>query len=326
MRIALVRLSALGDIINTTVVLQFVKRHFPRARVEWITEEAFAPLLQDHPDLHAVHSVPLKRIKKEKNFTLLMQTVRKLRRLGSYDQIIDMQGLLKSALTARLIGKNVHGYDSASARESLAALFYETSSSIPYAENIIRRNCRLVAEALGFAVSDKEILEKAPTLPILERPAFLPQGKKCVAIVVGASWPSKQYPKELWAALCGLLDARVVLIWGTQKEHEDAEWIATHAANAEVAPKLTLPQLTAVIAHADLTLGNDTGPTHLAWALNRPSVTLFGPTTPRMMFETPDNVAIESDSDVDITKIDKYDFSIRHIDPQAVADAAEELL
>jgi heptosyltransferase-1 len=326
MRIALVRLSALGDIINTTVVLQLVKKHFPHARVEWITEEAFAPLLQNHPDLHAVHTVPLKRIKKEKNFTLLMQTVRKLRRLGPYEQIIDMQGLLKSALTARLVGKNVHGYDSASARESLASLFYDTSSSIPYAENIIRRNCRLAGEALGFTVSDKEILEKAPTLFIPERPAYLPEGTRSVAIVVGASWPSKQYPKELWAAVCGLLDAHVVLIWGNEKEHADAEWIAAHATNAEVAPKLSLPQLTAVIAHADLTLGNDTGPTHLAWALNRPSVTLFGPTTPRMMFETPFNIAIESDSDVDVARINKNDFSIRHIDPQAVADAAEELL
>jgi heptosyltransferase-1 len=326
MRIALVRLSALGDIINTTVVLQLVKKRFPRTHVEWITEEAFAPLLQGHPDLHAVHTVPLKRIKKEKNFTLLMQTVRKLRRLGPYEKIIDLQGLLKSAITARLVGKNVHGYDGASARESLAALFYETSSSIPYAENVIRRNCRLVGEALGFTVSDEEILGKKPTLPLPERPAFLPQGEKCVAAVVGASWPSKQYPKELWATVCGLLHARVILIWGSEMEHEDAEWTAANAANAEVAPQLTLPQLTAVIAYADLTIGNDTGPTHLAWALNRPSITLFGPTTPRMIFETPINIAIESDSDVDITKIDKYDFSIRHIDPQTVAVAARELL
>lgn len=325
-RIALVRLSALGDIINTTVVLQLIKKHYPAAHLEWITEEAFAPLLQNHPDLHAVHTVPLKRIKKEKNFTLLMQTVRKLRRLGPYEQIIDMQGLLKSALTARLVGKNVHGYDRASAREGLASLFYSTSSAIPYAENIIRRNCRLVAEALGFTVSDREILEKKPTLFIPERPTFLPTGKKSVAIVVGASWPSKQYPKELWTALCDLLDAHIILIWGSEHEHADAQWIAEHATRASVAPRLTLEQLTALIAHTDLTIGNDTGPTHLAWALNRPSITLFGPTTPRMMFETPVNIAIESDSDVDITRINKNDFSIRHIDPQAIADAAEELL
>ena len=325
MRIALVRLSALGDIVNTTVVLQFIKKHYPDARIEWITEEVFASLLEDHPSLHAVHTVNIKRIKKEKSLPLLRETVKKLRSLGPYDLIIDMQGLLKSAITARLLGKNVHGYDWSSARESMASLFYRTGSHIPYAENIIRRNCTLVAEALNFAISDDEILNKRPALPRGVRPGFLPQGTN-VACVIGASWPSKQYPREQFARVCDLLGVNCILIWGSEQEHADALWIAEHSEYARVAPKLTLAKLRDLIAHVDLTIGNDTGPTHMAWALNRPSITLFGPTTPRMIFETPENIAIESGSRVDINRIDKNDFSIREIDPSIIADRAKELL
>ncbi len=325
-RIALVRLTALGDIINSVIVLQLIKKHYPDVQIEWICEEAFAPILFNHPGLHAVHTVAIKRIKKEKNFSLLKETIQKLRDLGTYDLIIDMQGLLKSAITARFIGKNIHGYDRASAREGIAALLYQTHSHIPYNENIIRRNCRLVAEALNFTVTDQDIRDKKPVFAIGQRPVFLSPDKPNIALVIGASWPSKIYPKEHYAALCKKLDAHFIILWGNETERKDASWIAAHAENAYLAPKLSLSELTAFIAHTDLTIGSDTGPTHLAWALNRPSITLFGPTTPRMIFETAINLAIESDSTVDINHIDKNDFSIRNIDLTKIAATAKELL
>jgi len=325
-RIAIVRLSALGDIINSTVVLQFIKKHCHEAQIEWICEEAFAPLIQDHPDLHAVHTLSLKRLKKERSFSLLKRMITALRALGPYDSIIDMQGLLKSALTARLIGKNIHGYDRDSAREGIAAMFYQTHSHIGYSENIIRRNCMLVGQALDFTVSDQEILTKKATFPLGKRPHFLTKNMPNIALVIGASWPSKIYPKEQYAALCQMVNAHFLVLWGSEKEYEDAVWIAKHAANASVTPQLNLSELTSFIAHVDLSVGSDTGPTHLAWALNRPSITLFGPTSPRMIFETPINLAIESDSLVDITHIDKNDFSIRDIVPERIAKSMKGLL
>lgn len=325
-RIAIVRLSALGDIINSAVVLQFIRKHRPQAQLEWIVEEQFAPILQPHSDLAAVHTVPLKRIKREKSLTLLRQTIKKLRALGPYDLVIDMQGLLKSAVTARLLGKNIHGFDAASAREGLAARFYRHHSAIAYEANIIRRNCDLVGEALGFHISDEELLNKEPVLSIGDRPEFAQKLPHYIAIIVGASWPSKCYPSQHFATLCDLLPHPCLLIWGSQKEYKDANTIAAASKNALVAPALSLPQLRDAIGHADLTIGGDTGPTHLAWALNRPSVTLYGPTTPRMMFETPQNIAIESDSKVDILHIDKNDMSIKTIAPAIIAVNAKALL
>lgn len=323
-RICIVRLSALGDIINSAIVLQMIRRHHPEACIEWITEEQFAPILLPHPDLAAVHTVPLKRLKREKSFTLLRETIRKLRVLQPFDIIIDLQGLLKSAVVARLAGPKVHGFDADSARESAAALFYRTRSRISYDTNIIRRNCQLAGEALGFAIDDSQIRDKAPTLTMGLRPDFVPE--RYIAIIVGASWPSKCYPPERWSQVCRTLSLPCILVWGSESEHADAQKIAALASNASLTPKLDLPTLRSVIGYAALTLGGDTGPTHLAWALNRPSVTLYGPTTPRMMFETPQNLALESDSPVDVLAIDKTDMSLRQIPSEHVIAKAMELL
>jgi heptosyltransferase-1 len=326
-RIALVRLTALGDIINGAIVLQLIKKHYPDARVEWFCEEAFAPVLLGHPDLVKVHAVPIKRIKKEKSLALLRETLSLLKASGSFDKIIDMQGLLKSAVVARFIGKNIHGFDSASARESAASWFYRTSSHIAYEENVVRRNIDVVAEALSFSVDDEEIRSKKPCFPPQARPSFLATDTKNIALVIGASWPSKEYPKEKFAELCSALgNCRCLLIWGSPREKEFADFIAERASNAVAAPKLSLAELRAVIEHCDLTIGNDTGPTHLAWAMNRPSITLFGPTNTRMIYETPLNLACESDSKVNINKIDKDDFSIRSIVVAEIAAKAKRLL
>lgn len=324
-RIAIVRLSALGDIINSVVVLQFIRQAMPDARIDWITETPFAPLLRDHPLIDAVHAVPLKQIKREKSLGLLRRTVRMLRAIGPYDRIIDLQGLFKSAIVARLAGPNVHGFDAASSREGIAARFYRSRSAISYETNVISRNCALVGDALGFVITEEMVRSKAPALPLGPRPVFQ-EDAPYIAVIVGASWPSKCYPPARLAEVCAAMPLPCVLVWGSEKEHDNAASIAAQCPNAAVAPALDLPALRDLVGHAALTLGGDTGPTHLAWALNRPSVVLFGPTTPRMMFETPRNVAIESPSKVDILAIDKSDMSIAEIPPETVITAMLELL
>lgn len=327
LRIAIVRLTALGDIINGTIVLQLIKKHYPNARIEWFCEEAFAGILEGHPELEKVHKVPIKRIKKKKDLTLLKETIAALRSSGPFDKIIDMQGLIKSAVVARFIGKDIHGFDKDSARESLAALLYKSTSTIPYENNVIKRNIDVVASALDFSVSDKEILEKRPCFSAQDRPAFLAVDRPNIAMVIGASWPSKEYPKEKFVELCfALEETECLLIWGSAREKEMAEFIAERASNVTITPQLSLRELTATIEHCDLTIGNDTGPTHLAWAMNRPSITLFGPTNTRMIYETPINLACESGSPVDINKIDKEDFSIKEIAVEEIAEKAQRLL
>lgn len=324
-RIAIVRLSALGDIVNTAVVLQIIRKHYPEATIDWYVEEAFAPLLNDHPLISKVISVPLKRIKKTKSLHLLKETVRSLKSHPPYDQIIDAQGLLKSALVTYFLQGKVHGFDRFSAREKLAARFYDTVSSIPYELNIIKRNVLVITEALNIPYNENDILNKEPLFPLRDKPQTL-QKTKNIACVIGASWPSKCYPKEHFAVLCSQLPYPCYLIWGSEAEKLDAQWIAEQSSNAKVAPKMSLGELVSFIGHCDLTIGNDTGPTHMAWAMNKASITLFGPTNERMIFPTDINIGIKSPSSVNILKINRNDFSIQEIDPQTVLQKAKELL
>jgi heptosyltransferase-1 len=324
-RIAIVRLSALGDIVNSAVILQFIHEQYPDARIEWITEEVFAPLLENHPLLYAVHTLNLKQLKKSKSLSLLKQTYFKLRSLGEFDIIIDIQGLLKSAIVARLIGPNTHGFDKDSAREGLASLFYKTTSHIEYDENIIRRNTFLASSGLEFKIDDIMLHTKKPIFETTKYP-LEKNTKSNIAIVIGASWESKKYPKEQVARLCDELKENCIIIWGSSSEEQDAKWICENSSYAKLAPKLSLIELVSFISSVDLLIGNDTGPTHMAWAQNIPSITLFGPTTTRMIYKTPINRGIESSSEVDIYKINKNDFSIKDISTKEISTQAKRLL
>jgi heptosyltransferase-1 len=328
-KIAIVRLSALGDIINSAIVLQFIHAQFPHAKVEWITEEVFAPLLINHPLIDNTHTINLKQLKKDKSISNLFKTISYLKNLGEFDIVIDIQGLLKSAVVAKLIGKNTHGFDKNSSREPLSSLFYKTTSKIDYGENVIKRNCFVVANGLGFEIDDEMILGKKPIFEHLKNHYPFKNkkdGKKNIAIVVGASWESKKYPKESVAKLCNQLKQNCLIIWGNEIEKEYGMWICESSKFATLAPKLSLTQLISLISHMDLVIGNDTGPTHMAWAQNIPSITLFGPTTTRMIYETPINIGIKSSSKVDINHIDKNDFSIEDIKVETILQKAEELL
>lgn len=336
-RIAIVRLSALGDIVNSAVVLQFIHKQFPHAKIEWITEEVFAPLLKTHPLVHATHGINLKKLKKDRSFSLLKKTITHLRSLGEFNIVIDMQGLIKSAIVTRVISKNTHGFDKNSTREGLASLLYKTTSNIPYDENIVKRNCFVVADALGFDINDTMLLKKDkvflntkvyPHVP--ERSDKYSWGakseKKNIAVVFGASWESKKYPKENIVKLCDKLKQNCLIIWGDETEKKDGMWICENSKYATLAPKLSLVELVSFISSCDLLIGNDTGPTHMAWAQNIPSITLFGPTTTRMIYETPKNIGIKSPSEVNIFKIDKNDFSIKEIKVETIVEKAKELL
>lgn len=330
MRIAIVKLSAMGDIIHGAVVLQFIKARYPEARIEWIVEEAFAPVLGGNPHIDAVHTVFLKRAKKEKSFSLLKDLYTKLRTLGEYDHIIDMQGLFKSAIMARLIGKNVCGFDKDSMREGMAALFYRHTHAISYDQNVILRGVELVSQCLKMDIDTGMLQGKNPFLfadesarqAVGEYTATAP-----VLVMVGASWPSKIYPAARMAKVIEGLGREVLVVWGSEGERQMAEAIAAATPLARVLPKLSLPQLIALVEASALVIGGDTGPVHMAWALNRPSVTIFGPTPSfRNTLTTPINVTVDTGKPVDPSNLDRNDFSIGEIDPARIVDAAKSVM
>ncbi|QSZ42586.1 lipopolysaccharide heptosyltransferase I [Sulfurimonas aquatica] len=324
-KIAIVRLSALGDIVNSAIVLQFIHAKYPNAQIEWIAEEVFSPLLNNHPLLNAVHTLNLKKFKKEKSLKSLNENLKKIKSFGQFDLIIDMQGLIKSAIVSRLLGKETHGFNKNSTRESLAACFYKTSTNISYESGVVKRNTFLIADALGFEISQEMILNKKSIFEINKK-FDLDKTTKNVAFVIGASWESKIYPKEMVVDICNDLKLNAFIIWGNAQEKENAEWIVENSNYASLAPELALDELVSFISNMDLVIGNDTGPTHMAWAQNIPSITLLGPTTTRMIQETPLNIGIKSPSNVDLLKINKNDFSIREIPYETIVQKAKELI
>jgi len=324
--IAIVRLSALGDIINSAVVLQFIKKEYPNANITWICEEMFSSILKDHHYLKNLHTLTLKELKKRDNkIKVFIENLKKISTFEEFDIIIDMQGLIKSAIVSRIIGKKTHGFDKNSTRESLASLLYKTSSSIPYEENVIKRNCFVVSDALKFKITDEMILNKDNIFNYTNDFKFSKDNKN-IAFIIGASWNSKKYPKELVTKVCDTLGETSYIVWGSEDERKDALWICEQSKYAKLAPKMSLKKLVGFISELDLVIGNDTGPTHIAWAQNIPSITLFGPTNERMIYETPKNIAINSPSNVNILKIDKNDFSIKEIDYKEIVKNAQRLL
>ncbi len=323
--IAIVRLSALGDIVNASVVLQYIKQFYPNIKIDWITEEVFAPLLDKHPLINDVITLNLKKFKKDKSLTLLQEQIQKLKETPEYDLVIDMQGLIKSSLVAKFAGEKRHGFDKHSTRESLAAFFYTSTSHIAYEENVIKRNCFVVSDPLEFEISSDMLLTKQRVFPFTKT-FTLSKEKKNIALVIGASWESKIYPIELLADVCNGLKEQFYIIWGSEAEKKMAHKLSSLTPFTQLAPKMTLDELVSYISSMDLVIGNDTGPTHMAWAQNIPSITLFGPTNTRMIYETTQNIGIKSPSKVDILKINKNDFSIKEIPPQIVIEKAKELL
>ncbi len=330
MKIAIVKLSALGDIVHAMVALQFLKQQYPELQIDWVVEERFAGLLRHNPDINQVLTVNLKALKQNK--LGIFAEIRKIHNFGKsqYDWVIDAQGLIKSALTAVLMGNNRAGFDKNSIRESMAARFYQYQVSCSYASNSIDRNVQVITEPLGFKVSSAQIQAKQPFLffatPEISFEKYLAADQPNILYVTGSTWPSRNYPKELFLSVINQLPHQALVIWGNDAEYQAAEWLAARSDRVKILPKLDLNSLKALLAQVDLVIGNDTGPTHMAWGMNKPSITLFGPTPISRVYQTDINKVLKSPSIVNPYKLNKQDFSIAEIPPEAVIDLAHKLL
>jgi heptosyltransferase I len=330
MRIAIVKLSALGDIVHAMVVLQFIKSFNQEILIDWVVDEAYKDLLDLYPDINLVHITKLRRSKKKKSLPLLFTELTKVRKLGPYDIVIDMQGLIKSAIISKLIpAKKTIGFDKSSIRERLASFFYSDKFNYEYSKNVIERNTAIVGFALGLSISKKQIQHKSSFLfPKSKKLNIkLSTFKKNILLIPGASHISKCYPSSKFAELTTLIDANFFVIWGSKKEKMMANEINKLSNKVNVCDQLQLDHLLLLISKIDLVIGPDTGPTHIAWAMNIPSITLFGATPGyRNTYKTMINRVIESDSKVDPNNIDKSDMSIKNIDVHEISKVANELL
>ena len=283
-RVLFVKLSSLGDVVHHLPAVTDLAAHRPEARIAWAVEEAYAELVRLHPGVHEVIPVGLRNLRRapldRSRWGRLAEARRALAR-GPWDYVIDSQGLLKSALVARAAGGIRFGLDRGSARERIATRFYDVRFTVPRERHAVERNRDLVAQVFGYVASEParyglQVPDAAP--------AWIPAEPYAV-LLHAASRPQKGWPDERWIALGRLLSAsghRCVLPGGSEAERTKARRLAAAIPGALAAPAMTLAEAAAVIGRAALVAGVDTGLTHLAVALGRPTAGIYCATRPEL--------------------------------------------
>lgn len=290
MKILVVKLSSLGDILHLFPAISDLRRRHPQAEIHWLVEPAFAEVAGWHAAVAKVIPAPLRAHKKIWwKLPALLRGLRRQLRAEHYDIVLDAQGLLKSALLARLAGAPVAGFAARSAREPLAALFYQRTAGVPDGLHVIDKNRQLVAEIFGtdisqpadFGLSGFRHERKQAALPdalngIVAQPY--------IVLLHGTTWNSKYWPESSWSELIALLARRgwhCLLPWGNEAERLRTQRLqAASGESAQVLPKLTLTELMGVLLHARAFVSVESGIGHLAAALDIPGIMLHGPTDP----------------------------------------------
>ncbi|MFZ0254522.1 MAG: lipopolysaccharide heptosyltransferase I [Gammaproteobacteria bacterium] len=331
MRIALIRLTSLGDIILCMASLQIIKRHLPACTITWIADSKFADILDYHPDLQHIVKLDLKGTKKHFSLAKAWSELQKITNHGDFDLAIDLHGMLKSAIITRITAKKCSGFVAKQLKEPLAGWLYKTRYHISFDIPVVARYVTLAAKSLGFSFLEEELIEKHSYLYYSDKDRsftkeYFNQEKKNIILIPETSMPYKNYPKDKYANIANLLGENILITSGNAAERTTAEYIAEKSSFITLLPPLNLNQLKAAISQADLVIGGDTGPSHIAWANNIPSITLFGATSSNCSYATKINKIITSQRRTVARRIDKADFSIRDIPERIVLKAAEQLL
>ncbi|GAA9266969.1 lipopolysaccharide heptosyltransferase I [Helicobacter pylori] len=332
MKIAIVRLSALGDIIVSAVFLAAIKECLPNAQIEWFVDERFGAILEHSPYIDKLHPIALKSTLTTFNPLKIFKLFKSLRAY-EYDIIIDMQGLVKSALITQMLKapKKV-GFDYASAREGLSAFFYSQKVSIAYDEPILKCNFTLLFHALNLPKNEisEGLSSRAKVFSYQDSPQInalnLNENKPKILFVLETSKINKTYPTERFKELALMLENfQICLLWhADEKKATTLYHSLKNQCDTLLLPKLTLNEVKALLFKMDVIIGGDTGITHLAWALQKPSITLYGNTPmERFKLESPINVSLTGNSNANYHK---KDFSIQNIDPKKIKECVLNIL
>ena len=307
MKLLIIKTSSLGDVIHCLPIIHDIRAHFANnqidVQIDWVVEESFADIPRMHKGVNQVFTVAMRRWKMQlfsQNTWAEIGDFKKLIQqdkdgLNLYDAIIDVQGLLKSALITRQAHGVKHGYDKDSIREPIASWFYDNTYNISYDQHAVTRNRALVAMSLGY-----EIPKNAPDYginPIIDASlsridtglqactgVILSRGDYIIALH-GTSRDSKLWPIENWLDLGRELakqNLNLALPWASEAELTRAKQIASQLKNTIVLPKLSIAQIANVISNAQAAIGVDTGLSHLAAALNIPTIGIYTDTNPAL--------------------------------------------
>ncbi|MDX7986394.1 lipopolysaccharide heptosyltransferase RfaC [Xenorhabdus sp. 12] len=287
MRVLVVKTSSMGDVLHTLPALTDARKQFPDIQFDWVVEEGFAQIPTWHDAVENVIPVAIRRWRKNwfrKDIRQERAQFRQKLQRHQYDAIIDAQGLLKSAfLVTRLANGPKHGYDRKSIREPLASFFYDNCHAVSKQQHAVERIRILFAESLGY----KKPLEQGDYG--IARHFLNPKtGNQSDYLVFlhATTRDEKHWPENHWRQLIAEIEStgmRIKLPWGAEHEHQRAIRLAEGFSHVDILPKLTLAEVAQVLADAKAVVSVDTGLSHLTAALDRPNITLFGPTDPGLI-------------------------------------------
>jgi heptosyltransferase I len=291
-RILIIKPSALGDVATTLPLVCDLKAASPEAQIDWLIHPAYAPLIEGHDAVHQVVLFDRKKLTawwyRPAAFRLFWQLLGTLRQ-NRYDVVIDAQGLLRSGFLTWITGAKIRiGF--AHAREG-ATQAYTHKVSLPEdgEQTLAVDRMRALGKPLGADGSKPaQFRIPVPELPV-HYSAFKVQDS-FIAVIPGARWPTKRWAVERFAALAERLlqEGHTLLLLGSPDEkslcdalQQEIEHRTSNTANLHnLAGQSPIPTLIALLARARLVIANDTGPLHMAGALGRPVVALYGPTSP----------------------------------------------
>ena len=287
MRVLIVKTSSMGDVLHTLPALTDAQRAIPGIQFDWVVEEGFAQIPSWHSAVDRVIPVAIRRWRKAW-FSAPIKAERKAFRdavrLQQYDAIIDAQGLVKSAALVTRLGRGIkHGMDWSTAREPLASLFYNCKHHIARQQHAVERTRELFAKSLRYTKpqSQGDYAIAQHFLNDLNADA----GQYAV-FLHATTRDDKHWPEANWRELIGQLHnagIRIKLPWGAPHEEARAKRLADGFNYVDVLPRMSLEEIASVLAGAKFVVSVDTGLSHLTAALDRPNITLYGPTDPGLI-------------------------------------------
>ena len=283
--ILFIKTSSLGDVIHHMPALTEARQRRPDARFAWLVEEALAPLVRLHPAVDDVIPVAWRRWRWSLYAPATLREIAgSLRAIGArrYDDIVDSQGLLRSAVIGRFAHGRRHGYDTSSIREPLAAAFYDIRHRVSRDRHAVERNRILTGLALGYEP------QGAPDFG-LDRARLVSPGERYAVLLHSTARLEKEWLEANWIALGNALGTGLagngidlVLPWGTPVERARSERIAAAVPRARVGERVPLDAVARLIAGAQFVVGVDTGLLHLAAALGVPLVAIYTGSQPNL--------------------------------------------
>ncbi len=304
-KILLVKLSSLGDVLHNLPIVWDLRKRLPHAQIDWIVEEAYVHLLEPlkttttFKGIDRIIPVAFRRWRKNLfSFKTWREffAMRKVLQATTYDVVLETQGLLKSALVCALAKKTNHaivaGLGNAtehSGYEPMARMFYTQSVHVPVKCHAIDRSRWVMCSAFDWPLLNRneEPPRFYPQAFIEKLPLLLFEGLKKTAKGDPAPYvlcfhstarAAKRWPNEYWVELGKVLSSQgyqVILPWGNESEMKVSALIASQIPGAIVPRAFSIEQAYSLVAHAALTIGVDTGLTHLSAVLGKPTVEIY---------------------------------------------------